>query len=481
MAYFYGMRSSAFYAAILTAFVLFPLLAFQPFLSSGFTSDDFYFCFNRIDLSWSLLTAPWDHQISEGIDLFRPLTFLSYELNHRLLGSAPSDFRVVNYLLHSLTSFSIFVLMRTLKLSRASSLAVAALFLVQPVHHENLFWISGRTFSLAAVFYLLSLSLFALSLGAKHPLLLPLGSGILALLAFLSYEGALSLAAAAPITALYRARLSEDSVSVRRCFGSYAPILIAVLLYFALRWAIVPGTGAGMTTMAFSFLPMNLFGGILFLFFVPSSGGIEAVQWIAFFLAALLLYLSFSQSLQDRAVRWGAFLGAGIGLAAFSPFLFYFSFSERFLYLASLGLPVCLCVSLEGGAGTHLKKLIAGVILLLFLAWAVQLNSLGTQWKEAGRIAHLMARELHEALPENSPPPVHVFEVPAEFGRAYLYPHYLNLAVKNLYGRNELLLEQSGEAAAKQDLEAREALIFRWDGEREKLIELTPLAQPEQP
>ncbi len=102
-----------------------------------------------------IITHPFGRNAHRDDALFyRPVTTLSYFLNHRLGGGRPVSFRLVNIVLHALVSIEVFLLI--LVLFRNSGIAIAAslLFAVHPAHVPSVAWISGRTDLLCALFLL---------------------------------------------------------------------------------------------------------------------------------------------------------------------------------------------------------------------------------------------------------------------------------------------------------------------------------------
>ena len=89
---------------------------------------------------------------------YRPLTVLSYRyLNYWLWGRAPYTYHLVNVLLHSAVSVSVYSLSCQLMRDRGSSLFAAVLFSVHSVHTEAVANTVGRAEILSALFYMLAI------------------------------------------------------------------------------------------------------------------------------------------------------------------------------------------------------------------------------------------------------------------------------------------------------------------------------------
>ena len=86
--------------------------------------------------------------------LYRPVTILSFRLQHQLCGTAPWSWHLVNVLLHgAVTSTLLFILLR-LSGSLPAATAGALLFAVHPVHSEAVVSVVGRAELLAGLFVL---------------------------------------------------------------------------------------------------------------------------------------------------------------------------------------------------------------------------------------------------------------------------------------------------------------------------------------
>ena len=89
--------------------------------------------------------------------LYRPITGLTYWIDHRLFGPNPFGFHLENLLWHTATALLVFVLLRELwPAEPLMAFVAAALFAVHPVHTEAVAWVSGRAEVLAAFWGLLA-------------------------------------------------------------------------------------------------------------------------------------------------------------------------------------------------------------------------------------------------------------------------------------------------------------------------------------
>ena len=89
--------------------------------------------------------------------LYRPLTVLSYALNHSLTDLRAWSYHLVNVLVHALASLLLVLLLRRSQVPDAAALFGGALFLVHPANVEAVAWISQLKTSSALVLTLLAL------------------------------------------------------------------------------------------------------------------------------------------------------------------------------------------------------------------------------------------------------------------------------------------------------------------------------------
>jgi hypothetical protein len=96
---------------------------------------------------------------SEGIwglplDEWRPLFGLLWRLDGALWGVNDFGYHLTNVLLHGLATCLVFLIVAELAGAGRTALLAGLLFAVAPVHAEAICWVTGRTDSLSAVFYL---------------------------------------------------------------------------------------------------------------------------------------------------------------------------------------------------------------------------------------------------------------------------------------------------------------------------------------
>jgi len=229
------------------AVALAALICYANTLGNGFVFDDIEaVARNPLVTSASLRPAEiftshyWAPMIPTG-NLYRPLTILSYALNHRIAGPGPASFHLVNVMLHALCSALLVVLALRLGLGRGGALAAGLLFAAHPIHTEAVAGVVGRADLMAA----------AAVLGAwiVHLARPRAGAGWIGLIVLLYAAGLLSKESAVVLPALM---LAGDVYRVRRGLARWRdalPATVACLgltaIWLALRAWLLPAVAAG--------------------------------------------------------------------------------------------------------------------------------------------------------------------------------------------------------------------------------------------
>lgn len=135
-------------------------------LSAGFTFDDHGLVILNPFLAPSAsLAAPFRGPSTSGA-LYRPLTMVTYLLNHRA-GGGPFGFHLVNVLLFACTTGLTFLLAHRLSRSLGIAAGTALVWAVHPIHTEAVASVTGRAEILGALFVLASLLGLASALSAN--------------------------------------------------------------------------------------------------------------------------------------------------------------------------------------------------------------------------------------------------------------------------------------------------------------------------
>jgi tetratricopeptide (TPR) repeat protein len=352
------------------------ILAYLPALDGGFFSDDFVYIVGNealqlpIEESWRFFrqrTNPFE---------FLPIRDLSYRLDLAAFGSDAWGYHVHNLLLYALTCMAVWGCVRSLvdffhrygnrgDIGRHRdwiACAATTLFAVHPAHVESVAWISGRKEILSGLFCVLSLHLYASALSGERISRGRLGAAsLLFLFALLSKATVMPVAFAAVILAVVRNR-SLGLASMLDWARGLLPAL-PMLALAAGSFVLSVSTGSDTGIMATStdillssresppLLASRILGYMLGIAIFPANphlthdvfpGGISALVAIsAGLLACIASAVSVISLWRHRSVvAFGFLLFVLLCLPYLQlvPFRTWSLVSERFLFLALLGL-----------------------------------------------------------------------------------------------------------------------------------------------
>src|SRR5689334_22910296 len=88
---------------------------------------------------------------------WHPLTWISFMLDSQIYGMNPRGFLLTNLFLHTANSILLFLLLKAMTKRFSSSMLVAGLFALHPLHVESVAWASERKDVLSTFFFLCTL------------------------------------------------------------------------------------------------------------------------------------------------------------------------------------------------------------------------------------------------------------------------------------------------------------------------------------
>lgn len=232
---------------LLIALISLGLLTYISSLRNGFVWDDFYFITQNI-LVADLGKFP-DIFLSNTVagaglpsNYYRPVTTLTFALDHAFFGFNPFFYHLINTILHLATGVILFAFLTKIGLRKILSFWLALFFLVHPIQTEAVTYLSSRGDILYTLFLLASLYLFYLSLSGNRLLLIP--ALILYPLSILAKEAALTTFPLYLILLiLYK---NQQKISLNKFIRNYRPyfsfilfLFFITLIYFLLRLTIL--------------------------------------------------------------------------------------------------------------------------------------------------------------------------------------------------------------------------------------------------
>lgn len=146
------------------------LIAYGPSLNNAFVWDDEQFIYRNVYVEQFAVQKIFTTNTSAGAgeltNYYRPLTTLSFAIDHAIWGKNPFGFHLTNMLLHITAGLLLFYLCKLLKLPALAAASIATLFIVHPIQTEAVIYANSRGDSLYAVFLFLTLISFYKTLTA---------------------------------------------------------------------------------------------------------------------------------------------------------------------------------------------------------------------------------------------------------------------------------------------------------------------------
>jgi len=212
------------------------LEVYQPALRGPFVFDDPYLPFTDPDA----VGQPLKHWIG-GV---RPLLMASFWFNSRLSGMEPYTYHLFNVLLHWISGFLVFLVVRRL-LTHAGTegaprevLAVfgAGLFLLHPVQTESVAYVASRSEALSVMFFYGALALYLWR--RREAVSWPVAAGVLLLFgaAVTTKEHTAVWPALLLLTDLF---FGGGVAGVRRNWRLYAPMAVGGALALRFVWRVL--------------------------------------------------------------------------------------------------------------------------------------------------------------------------------------------------------------------------------------------------
>ena len=135
-----------------------PLALYFPSLGNYFVAwdDNILVYANPLVRNFSPY-AVWAVFTSYDPELYIPLTFLTYQIEHLIFGLNATVFHTTNLLLHCGISVMIFFLLRRWSIGKSAAFVLALLFAIHPLNSEAVAWVSARKDVLSSFFFLATL------------------------------------------------------------------------------------------------------------------------------------------------------------------------------------------------------------------------------------------------------------------------------------------------------------------------------------
>jgi hypothetical protein len=438
---------------------LLALLVFATFnrtMGAYFLADDFgevayvsRIAGGDLGMLWANFTGNF-MQIS-GMAVWRPWLLISLLFDFLIWGAKPFGFYITNMLSYTGLCLALYLFVRNLTRdwcpTRAGLAAFvsALIFGVNPLHCEATTFVVGRVDIICALFYLVCLNLFILSMRAEPKKRKALT--ILSVMAFWLAMWTKEMSIGAPVLAFVIALLwGQPALDFKKSLRISAPLLISLIVYFILRYLAL-GTFLGGYTQgigdaqAAGALSRWLDGDTLRRLFFPLALSIYSSNHIFQFILALI-YILLTTLLLLRAgslslpARWVIFIPIWL-VTALAPIyklwgIGYELEGARFVFLATMPLasffPILLFAPHSSGTATKswgesiFRRAFAALSLIGLLSLALIYSKIAGRinldWVHAGKEVREFTEKSRELASQSGTHDVIVLGIPKRHGAA---------------------------------------------------------------
>ena len=367
-------------------------LVFAPSFQAGFAIDDTgQILQNRavreLDIESIFTKGYWENvdlggiAVAPGGELYRPLTTLSVACSYQLYGEQPLGYHVENVFFHAGASALATLLILTWTTNLTLAALTGLLFAVAPIHIEPVASIILRNELLAAIFGLAFLIL--------HFKRRTVVAALTFLLALLCKESAIAL----PFVAALADHVFGKR-GARTVLKTYVPAFVAVLIFLALRIAVIGAVTLDsqgtyfrdentltvwltMSTFAFEhYLLASLLGTPLVFDFYPESfanaNAAAPLAWLALVFWLVLGFGSLTLALRKRSHAAAGITCALLLIGPTANLLLRTGIigASRLMYLPYLGIAFALAVlahTIRGKLHGRVPPLVLPTLALLIL------------------------------------------------------------------------------------------------------------------
>lgn len=395
------------------AFSIYPVEDSLALVNANFT--DFV---NSLTSSWSF-----------GGNLWRPLLVMSFAVDNFLFKDMYSYFYIQQLFLYGMVAFFIYRLSFRISGNQSFALLSGFIFILLPIHHENIYWLAGRGHLLSLCLMLFSLDLLTIET-KNHRKLVKLAGYLSGSLSALAYESGFLL----PVFLLVFWILLEKKIkknTVINCIRESTIAFALFVLLFTVRWFVLGGIGGFEPNEDPNRIP--LFTGFLENLFVDPYTNPILASVFHLILAIALIY-SVIISIKNRHVN-RLFFFIVIWLVSLLPFVFAGGFAPRFALTASISVALTLSAVLiylynAASSGPVLKIAALGLFSLIIISSFGERHKAIADWKRSGDIVRNLKNEIDRLEPRFTRPSQVIIGLPERVGKAYAVLNYLPYLMK---------------------------------------------------
>jgi hypothetical protein len=426
-------------------------LVYGGILSGYFVGDDFTW------LKWastSTVNSIGAYFTDAQGFFYRPIPKLWYFILYSLFWLKAGSYHIVTLVLYLVIVYSIYKLLRLNGIRGYLSWFLTLLFGVLSIHHENLYWISGNSSILAALFFFISLYMYVNSWKNNNDtVILKIIRVMFIVLSMLSYDGLILAPLVVWIASIFIGR---------KKLYSYAWLLLIIPLYWYVRS--IAGAVFAMGDYAYNLqkLPynyiVNLAGYTVSVFIGPK--GVELfeslrltfktqIQIVTSIIIGLTFVCGFIIFKYKKIIYQlkDAILWMFLAVIMLCPYLGLGGIAERYSLIFSGLLIIGLGVKLEYIFNQKIfigGKLFYIIIILAFIFWNIhEVKLVNQDWQKAHSISkQTLLTVKKEFFPLTMPTAFAIVNTPIKYGRAWIFPTGLNDAFWHLFRSSPYIVYQ---------------------------------------
>ena len=442
----------AFYLFVILAFVFFPNIA------NFFVADDFTWLYWAASASGSDIAGYFTN--SQNF-FYRPLDKTIVVLLYNIFAFQPGGYHMFTLLLHFLSVVAVSLISNKLFKNKVLAFATAFLFLLQPVHAENIYWFSTISVTLATMFMLYAVNALLKFRYVKNRFVSAafyLLAFVFSILSFVSYEAAVVI----PFLLLAIDFMIVNPKKKLHMIWVHAPFFALLPAYAVVRQVTHTFNGGGDYIYSMQHLIPNIIGNFfgytgLFLSghsFLPVYEALRnhlrsevvvsvSVAIVALIALGLVLYYyrknvcSYLKSELGRVF----FFGVIFVLISLAPFLALGNIAERYLYLASFGFVLALVAALQSflsafvSAGKKRYLLLGAFVLLVGIFYYQEDMQQSQKWTKAGNITQDTLALFRTDYPAFAPTAsLYFVNPPQKYDGVWVFPSGLKNGLWFIYG-----------------------------------------------
>lgn len=456
-----------FTSKLFLAFYLYILLVVVFFgsISSYFVADDFTWL--RWAASSGLNDIPNYFTHAQGF-FYRPVDkVIMFGLYTFFSFLSQEGYHIFILTIHFLVALGVFLLLYKVIKNKLWSFTGSVLFMVFPVHAENVYWISSLSidFSALCVVYAViswywfreKVNIFAYAL-----------SIICLTLGLFSYEGTIITPLLFIATDIY---LGVLALRRQTLFGYLGVIVFFSFFLWARMYSGALGPNGDYSINASHVVPNSIgnlvgyigvfFGGESFLP-IYAKMRLSFKQFalpLTFIIIALIAVLTIIYKIYGKKIvlkRNSILYGLVFGIISLVPFLGLGNLSTRYIYLASTGWIITLIYilySVESRLHRKLSFILYIIIIGVIFIEAVSIQKASYQWERAGEITNNTLQVLRQEYPRLDHDYRLIFvNVPIKFDNAWVFPVGLSDGIWFIYRDDTIKIYQVKDFSSAKDI-----------------------------